>query len=259
MRREAHRQAPAESSHTVYGLHAVMTALSQPNTAVVELWVDSARHDARITALIAAAERQRVELRKAARHELDALAPGARHQGVVARCKSPPAYSESDLSALLAALDEPPFLLVLDGVQDPHNLGACLRSAAAAGVHGVIVPRDRAAPVTSTVRKVASGAAEVLPLFQVTNLARTLREIKQQGVWLIGAAGDAEASLYEADLSGPLALVMGGEGDGLRRLTREVCDRLVHIPMAGTVESLNVSVATGVCLFEALRQRQALT
>ncbi len=255
MRREAHRQAPAESNHTVYGLHAVLTALSQPNTAVVELWVDSARHDARITALIVAAEQQRVELRKATRQELDALAPGARHQGAVARCKNPPVYTESDLSSLLAALDEPPFLLVLDGVQDPHNLGACLRSAAAAGVHGVIVPRDRAAPITSTVRKVASGAAEALPLFQVTNLARTLREIKQQGVWLIGAAGDAEASLYEADLRGPLALVMGGEGDGLRRLTREVCDRLVHIPMAGTVESLNVSVATGVCLFEALRQR----
>jgi 23S rRNA (guanosine2251-2'-O)-methyltransferase len=255
VRRETDRQPPAESTNIVYGLHAVLAALSQPDNNVTELWLDGSRRDERIKKLITTAEQAGAALHKVARHELDALAPGARHQGVVAHCKSPPSYTESDLLPLLAALDEPAFLLVLDGVQDPHNLGACLRSAEAAGVHGVIVPRDRAASLTPTVRKVASGAAEVLPVFQVTNLARTLRSIKEQGVWLIGAAGDAEASLYQADLRGPLAVVMGGEGGGLRRLTRELCDHLIHIPMAGTVESLNVSVAAGICLFEAVRQR----
>ncbi len=255
MRGEADRQPLAESTHIVYGLHPVLAALSQPEHNLTGLWLDGSRRDERIKKLITTAEQAGVALHKVTRHELDALAPGARHQGVVARCKSPPSYTEADLPPLLAALDEPAFLLVLDGVQDPHNLGACLRSAEAAGVHGVIVPRDRAVALTSTVRKVASGAAEVLPVFQVTNLARTLRSIKEQGVWLIGAAGDAETDLYQANLRGPLAVVMGGEGGGLRRLTRELCDHLVHIPMAGTVESLNVSVATGICLFEAVRQR----
>ena len=245
----------AEHTHTVYGLHAVLAALLQHGDNVIGLWLDGSRRDERIKKLIATAEQAGVTLHKVTRPELDALAPDARHQGVLARCKSPPSYSEADLLPLLAALDEPAFLLVLDGVQDPHNLGACLRSAEAAGVHGVIVPRDRAATLTATVRKVASGAAEVLPVFQVTNLARTLRSIKEQGIWLTGAAGDAEASLYQADLRGPLALVMGGEGGGLRHLTRDLCDHLIHIPMAGTVESLNVSVAAGICLFEAVRQR----
>ncbi|MEO6697583.1 MAG: 23S rRNA (guanosine(2251)-2'-O)-methyltransferase RlmB [Gammaproteobacteria bacterium] len=244
-----------EHTNTVYGLHAVLAALSQPENNVTELWLDGSRHDERIKKIVTTAEQAKVALHKVTRHELDVMAPGARHQGVLAHCKSSPSYTESDLLPLLAALDEPVFLLVLDGVQDPHNLGACLRSAEAAGVHGVIVPRDRAASLTPTVRKVASGAAEVLPVFQVTNLARTLRIIKEQGVWLIGAAGDAEASLYQTDLRGPLAVVMGGEGGGLRRLTRNLCDHLLHIPMAGTVESLNVSVATGICLFEAVRQR----
>jgi len=158
---------------------------------------------------------------------------------------------------LLDQLAEPPFLLVLDQVQDPHNLGACLRSADAAGVHGVIAPRDNAVGLTPTVHKVASGAARTVPFFQVTNLARVLRTLKERGIWLVGAAGEAEQSIYQADLTGPLALVMGAEDTGLRRLTREECDFLVRIPMRGHVESLNVSVATGVVLFEALRQRGA--
>jgi len=189
------------------------------------------------------------------RAELDALVGGARHQGVVARGTAPPQRSEVDLDAVLAGQTKAAFLLVLDGVQDPHNLGACLRSADAAGVQAVIAPKDRSVSLTPTVRKVASGAAEAVPFIQVTNLARTLRELKQAGIWLVGTAGEAGTSLFEADLAGPLALVMGAEGKGLRRLTRETCDTLVHIPMAGSVASLNVSVATGICLFEAVRQR----
>lgn len=164
--------------------------------------------------------------------------------------------NEDDLFDILDSLKEPPFLLILDGVQDPHNLGACLRSADAAGVHAVIAPKDRAVSLTDTVRKIACGAAEHVPFVTVTNLARTLKELKEAGLWLVGTADGAEQSLYDIDLTGPLALVMGAEGKGLRRLTREHCDFLVHIPMAGSVECLNVSVATGVCLFEAVRQRR---
>ncbi len=166
------------------------------------------------------------------------------------------ARNEDDLFDLLESLHEPPFLLVLDGVQDPHNLGACLRSADAAGVHAIIAPKDRAVALTDTVRKIACGAAEHLPFVMVTNLARTLNRLKEAGLWLVGTADDAKESLYDVDLTGPLALVMGAEGKGLRRLTRECCDFLVHIPMTGSVECLNVSVATGVCLFEAVRQRR---
>lgn len=166
------------------------------------------------------------------------------------------AKSEDDLFDLVESLKEPPFLLILDSVQDPHNLGACLRSADAAGVHAVIAPKDRAVTLTDTVRKVACGAAEHLPFVTVTNLARTLNHLKEAGLWLVGTADDAKESLYDVDLTGPLGLVMGAEGQGLRRLTRERCDFLVHIPMAGSVECLNVSVATGVCLFEAVRQRR---
>jgi 23S rRNA (guanosine2251-2'-O)-methyltransferase len=167
--------------------------------------------------------------------------------------------NEDDLFAVLGNLKEPPFLLLLDCVQDPHNLGACLRSADAAGVHAVVAPKDRSVSLTDTVRKVACGAAEHVPFVMVTNLARTLKQLKEHGLWLVGTADDAKQSLYDIDLSGPLALVMGAEGKGLRRLTRECCDFLVHIPMAGSVECLNVSVATGVCLFEAVRQRRQQT
>lgn len=193
------------------------------------------------------------------RQELDRLAgngpDGLRHQGVLARMQAPAPGNESDLLELLTGLETPPLLLVLDGVQDPRNLGACLRSADAAGVHAVVVPRDRAAELTAVARKTAAGAAESVPLFVVTNLARCLRELRSAGVWLVGLAGEAETDLYQARLTGPLAMVLGAEGSGLRRLTREHCDELLRIPMAGSVESLNVSAATAVCLFEALRQR----
>jgi 23S rRNA (guanosine2251-2'-O)-methyltransferase len=188
---------------------------------------------------------------------LDKLAEGGRHQGVVAEVLPRASDPETQLEEALESAAGAPLLLVLDGVQDPHNLGACLRSADAAGVAAVIVPRDRAAGMTPVVRKVAAGAAETVPLVAVVNLARTLRQLKERGIWLVGTDDTADKGLYEADLKGPLALVMGSEGEGLRRLTRECCDLLVSIPMAGAVESLNVSVATGVALFEAVRQRSA--
>ena len=179
---------------------------------------------------------------------------GGQHQGVIARVKAVKQLNDKDL-AVLVEKTETPFLLILDGVTDPHNLGACLRNADAAGVHGVIVPRDNSVGLTPTVSKVACGAAEVVPLFQVTNLARTMKSLQEKGIWIVGAAGEAEHDLYKADLKGSLAIAMGSEDKGLRRLTRESCDSLVSIPMTGSVSSLNVSVATGVCLFEAVRQR----
>ena len=244
-----------DSEIILYGLHAVRIAIVQGR--VRELWLDQGRLDQRFQALREAATVAGISCHETSRKILETRVPAeARHQGVVARCTGQAALTEEDLPVLLETLGESPFLLILDGVQDPHNLGACLRSADAAGVHAVIAPRDRAAGLTSAVRKVASGAAEVIPFVQVTNLARTLRTLKGQGVWLIGTTDRSPQSLYEMDLTGPLALVMGTEGRGLRRLTAEQCDHLVHLPMLGTVESLNVSVATGICLFEAVRQRQ---
>ena len=177
------------------------------------------------------------------------------HQGVIARGNVPQVKSEAFLDDLLESLEQPPFLLILDGVQDPHNLGACLRTADAAGIHAIIVPKDRSVSLTPTVRKVASGAAQTVPLIQVTNLARTMKLLASHQIWIIGTAGETDATLYQSDLRGSLALVMGTEGKGMRRLTRENCDALVKIPMQGSVESLNVSVATGITLFEAVRQR----
>ncbi|ALP52979.1 23S rRNA methyltransferase [Candidatus Tenderia electrophaga] len=241
----------------VFGIHAVEAALKQ--SAIAELWLaESQRPNARLNRLLDQAKRAGVRIQHRPREALDQLVQGERHQGVVARLAAvEPAARPPDLMALIDGLDHAPLLLVLDGVTDPHNLGACLRSANAAGVDAVIVPKDKAVGLTPVVRKVACGAAETTPFYQVTNLARTLRELQQAGVWLVGAAGEAGASLYETDLRGPLALMLGSEGKGLRRLTREHCDLLVKIPMAGAVESLNVSVATGICLFEALRQRSA--
>ena len=242
-------------SQIIAGLHSVRAALKHAD-AVTELWVEARRHDRRIREILQLAREAKLRVSQVSRHELDALAPGANHQGVVARTQAPAALDEAALKGLIQGLDEAPFLLVLDGVQDPHNLGACLRSADAAGVHAVIAPKDRSVGLGPTVCKVASGAAETVPFVQVTNLARTLRWLRDEaGVWLVGTAGDAGTSLFEADLKGPLALIMGGEEKGLRRLTREACDLLVRLPMAGTVESLNVSVAAGIALFEAVRQR----
>ena len=190
------------------------------------------------------------------RQRLDELAGNTRHQDIIAEL-SEKSLNEDDLSRLLDRIEGDPLILLLDGVQDPHNLGACLRTAEAAGVHAVIIPKDRSAGITAVVRKTSAGASEIVPVFQVTNLARVIRSLKERGIWLAGTDDGSAASIYETDLTGPLALVMGNEGQGMRRLTRELCDHLVRIPMAGTIESLNVSVATGVGLYEIRRQRDA--
>ncbi len=226
-----------------------------PVSRVTEIWLSDERQDARVSALVDAAKKHNVRLNKVAKEELDEMAPDARHQGSIARCKPLDNLDESDLFKLLDELDEPAFLLILDGVQDPHNLGACMRTAEAAGAHAVVAPKDRASGITPTALKVSSGAAERLPFIQVTNLARVLRELQQKGVWLIGTSGESEATLFDVDLKGPLGVILGAEGKGIRRLTREHCDQVVYIPMKGGAESLNVSVAAGICLFEASRQR----
>lgn len=238
----------------LHGFHAVMAALQQQQ--VEHIWLDQNRRDGRSRQLVQAARDARVKLQKVPRARLDALAgDGVPHQGVLARVRNLPLQGDDAFEAFLEALNTPAFLLVLDGVLDPHNLGACLRTAEASGVQAVIVPRNRTAPLTGVARKAASGAAERLPVFQVSNLARALGILKEKGVWLVGAAAGMATTLYEADFRGPLALVMGGEGAGLRRLTRDECDSLVAIPMAPGVESLNVSVAAGIMLYEARRQR----
>lgn len=240
----------------IYGLHAVAAALRYQPQQVQHLWLAIGNRNPRLQSLFEAARELDIRVQTVDRRELDRLSDGARHQGILARLTvTESAHDEVDLPTLLNRSSSPPLLLVLDGVQDPHNLGACLRTAEAAGVAAVVVPADRAAGLTSTVRKVAAGAAETVPLVTVTNLARTLRRLQNDGLWVIGAAGEAETKFYEADLAGPLALVLGAEDKGLRRLTREHCDRLIRIPMAGRIESLNVSVAAGVLLFEAVRQR----
>jgi len=223
---------------------------------VLQLWAVTKRNDARMAGLLELAEVHGVAVTACSRDELDQRCGGGRHQGVMALCKQPPSYHEKDLLDLLDGLDEPPFLLILDGVTDPHNLGACLRSADGAGVHAVLAPKDKAAGLNATVRKVACGAAEHVPFIQVTNLARTLRQLQERGIWLVGTAGETDQSLYQTDLKGPLAIIMGSEGKGMRRLAREHCDALVKIPLLGSVESLNVSVAAGISLYEAVRQRR---
>jgi 23S rRNA (guanosine2251-2'-O)-methyltransferase len=245
------------TTDSVCGLHAVTGMLRNHPGSIRELAIAAGRDERRLAELLALAAAHGIPVQRQPRTVLDRMLPGVRHQGVIATLHAATGgRREPDLLPLLAACREPPLLLVLDGVQDPHNLGACLRTADAAGVHAVIVPRDRAARVTPTVRKVASGAAESVPLFSVTNLARTLRALKEAGIWIYGASDAAQGDLYAADLTGPLALVLGTEGRGLRRLTRELCDHLVAIPMAGRVESLNVSVAAGVLLYEVKRQRR---
>ncbi|GAB5379377.1 MAG: 23S rRNA (guanosine(2251)-2'-O)-methyltransferase RlmB [Aliiglaciecola sp.] len=239
----------------LYGIHALEAVVNREPERLIELFVLKGRDDQRLTNIINQARRFGIAVQFCHRKVLDDKVNGEQHQGVVARAKPGRQYSENDLDEIVKSQDSP-FLLILDGVTDPHNLGACLRTAEAAGVDAVVVPKDKSAALTPTVRKVASGAADVIPLVQVTNLARTLRDLQQAGVWIIGTAGEAKQSLYECKMTGPIALVMGAEGKGMRRLTREHCDDLIKLPMAGTVTSLNVSVATGVCLFEIVRQRQ---
>ena len=239
----------------ICGVHAVLAALKKNPGRIDAVWVYFGRDDNRTEAVMQMVRASGVKVHRAPRAKLDRLASGVRHQGVVARLRRAPVRTEQDLAGFVSDLPGTPLLLVLDGVQDPHNLGACLRSADAAGAHAVIIPRDQTAPVTAVTRRAASGAAETVPLFRVTNLARCLRRLQEAGIWILGASQGADTVLFDADMRGPLAIVLGGEGKGLRRLTRERCDGLVRIPMAGSVESLNVSVAAGVCLFEAVRQR----
>jgi 23S rRNA (guanosine2251-2'-O)-methyltransferase len=245
------------ASPVAFGIHAVRVLLSRQPGRVRRVLLAGGRDAGRLAEIRALAQGAGVPVASVEPAQLDRLSEGERHQGVVAEIVPRAGDPETQLEEALEAAGPAPFLLVLDGVQDPHNLGACLRSADATGVAAVIVPRDRAAGLTPVVRKVAAGAAETVPLIPVVNLARTLRDLKERGVWLVGTDDSADKTLYEADLKGPLALVMGSEGEGMRRLTRECCDVLVSIPMAGVVESLNVSVATGVTLYEAVRQRSS--
>lgn len=244
-------------SETAYGIHAVDVILRRSPERIVALSIQSDRNDKRIQSLLYLAQNQGVAVDRVTKADLDQMV-SERHQGVVAVIKPRQAdggVTERDLSSYLKGIDCP-LVLVLDGVTDPHNLGACLRSADAAGVAAVIVPKDNSAELNAVARKVASGAADLIPLVRVTNLARTLRSLKELGIWIVGTTGEANTLVYDQDLSIPTALVMGAEGPGMRRLTTEACDFLVKLPMAGDVSSLNVSVATGICLFEAVRQRR---
>jgi len=241
------------SPKVLFGFHAVGVRLKVAPQSIVEVYFEASRRDARMRQFIERAKEAGVRLIEADGLRLSKLAGSHGHQGVAALVQ--PMEQAHSLDDLLDSLQEPPLLLVLDGVTDPHNLGACLRVADGAGAHAVIAPKDHAAGINATVAKVASGAAETVPYFMVTNLARTLGELKERNIWVIGTAGEAEKSVYQVDLKGPTALVLGAEGPGMRQLTRRTCDELVHIPMKGAVESLNVSVASGVCLYEALRQR----
>ena len=244
-----------KEARAIFGFHAVLARLRAEPASVVEILLDETRQDARARDVVAAAERAGVALHRVPTKRLDGFYGGGRHQGVVARVA--PAQAKASLDDLLDALQEPPLLLVLDGVTDPHNLGACLRVADAAGVHALVAPKDRSAGLSATVMKVASGAADTVPFFPVTNLARTLNELKERSIWVIGTDDTAPQDLYQADLPAAVAWVMGSEGEGMRRLTRETCDLLVRIPMFGAVESLNVSVAAGLCVYESRRRRIA--
>jgi 23S rRNA (guanosine2251-2'-O)-methyltransferase len=241
------------SAKVLFGFHAVGVRLKTAPASVMEIYADPARKDARMRQFLAKAHEAGVRVIEADSLRIAKLAGSHGHQGVAARVE--PVPQARSLDDLLDALAGPPLLLVLDGVTDPHNLGACLRVADGAGAHAVVAPKDHAVGINATVAKVASGAAETMPYFMVTNLARTLGELKERNIWCTGAADDAPRTLYQADLKGPTALVLGAEGAGMRQLTRKTCDDLVSIPMRGAVESLNVSVAAGICLYEALRQR----
>jgi 23S rRNA (guanosine2251-2'-O)-methyltransferase len=239
----------------VFGLHSVQAALSYSPKSVQRAWIDEQRHDKRLTEVINELLDLGIEPEKVERKKLDKLADNNNHQGIIIEIEMPTEKTEADLKDAVFALAKPSLFLVLDNVQDPHNLGACLRTADATGVNGIIITKDNATGITPTVCKVASGAAETVPVYQVTNLSRTLRWLKEQGIWVIGAAGEATETVYQADFTLSVALVIGAEGKGMRRLTKEQCDSLVKLPMLGQVSSLNLSVATGVLLYEVLRQR----
>jgi 23S rRNA (guanosine2251-2'-O)-methyltransferase len=239
----------------LYGLHSVQAALDYSPKKIHQAWVDSGRQDKRLGQAVDDLLALGIEPERVDRKRLDRLADGNNHQGIVIEVEMPGELSESDLKTAVENLTETALFLVLDNVQDPHNLGACLRTADATGVHGVIITKDNATGITPTVCKVASGAAETIPVYQVTNLSRTLRWLKGEGLWIMGATGETAQTVYKTDFTVPMALVVGAEGKGLRRLTKEQCDVLVSVPMLGQVESLNLSVATGVLLYEAVRQR----
>lgn len=239
----------------IYGIHAVQQLLNSKPEQFLELHILDTQDNASLLSLVSIAKTLGLVVNKVSKKQLDQWLPNSNHQGVAAKIRPQALLTEDDFSALLDACQKPPLFLVLDGVQDPHNLGACLRTADAVGVTAVVIPKDRATGLTPVVRKVASGAAETVPVVQVTNLVRALEELKKLGVWMMGTSLQATQSLYQVDLKGSVAIVLGREGSGLRRLTEEHCDILMQIPMFGVVESLNVSVAAGVCLYEATRQR----
>jgi 23S rRNA (guanosine2251-2'-O)-methyltransferase len=243
------------SEHFVYGLHAVAALLSNPHRQTYRLFINQERLDRRLQELLDKAAAAAIPVDSLTTQKMNQRFAAYAHQGVVAQASALPEYNESHLLALLEASKTPALILILDGVTDPHNLGACLRSADATGVDFVLIPKDKSAHITPVVSKVACGAAESVPLVRVTNLVRAMNTLKEQGVWIYGAAGETTMSLYQTDCTAAIALVMGAEGDGLRRLTREHCDGLFALPMLGSVDSLNVSVATGVSLYEVVRQR----
>jgi len=240
----------------IYGYHAIKALLETAPEQVITLCLQAKRQDERLQNLINLAKDSNISIERISRQELDELlGRGIQHQGMVAKAKQFSGFNESALESLLTGLEQPKLILILDGLQDPHNLGACLRSANAFGVHAVIAPKDRAVGITPVVRKVASGAVSTTPFVQVTNLARTMRWLQEQGIWIIGTEAEGETILRDVDCSGDIAIVLGSEGEGMRRLTKKHCDYLARIPMRGTVDSLNVSVATAVSLYEIQRQR----
>lgn len=241
-----------------FGFHAVQSLLDNDAASIDRIWIDASRNDSRSASILNQAREGGVHVQRVPKAKLSELAGSdAHHQGIIARVSQIKTLGESELAPFVEAIEGLPLLLVLDGIQDPHNLGACLRTAAAVGAHGVVLTRDKSAPLNATARKSASGALEFLTIFQVTNLARALEKLKQLGIWVIGTAGEADSDLYQSNFNLPVAIVMGSEGKGLRKRTRDLCDTLVRIPIAEHMESLNVSVATGVCLYEVVRQRQA--
>lgn len=249
-------QNHSQTQNFIYGIHPVAAFLKINAHKAKKLYSARQNNNSGIQKILELANKHKINLKNLSTQELNELLPNINHQGIALEIDSSSSnYNESELPILLDNLEEPPFLLILDSVQDPHNLGACLRTANAAGVHAVIAPKDKAVGITPVVRKVACGAAETTPFFAVTNLARTLDMLKKRGIWLFGTSAEAKQNIYEVDMTGALAIVLGAEGAGLRRLTSEKCDFLVSIPLFGTVSSLNVSVATGICLFEAVRRK----